>query len=216
MANYVFLGAPGAGKGTMAQLLVEKYGHVHISTGDILRAEMKSGSELGRQAKAAVESGALVSDELVAAIVARKLAEKVVRKNGFVLDGYPRTAGQAGLLDKALADNKLTLDAAVLFEVDEELLLRRLTARRLCQDCKAGYNVLYLPPKQKGICDQCGGKLIQRPDDNIETVKDRLNVYQKQTAPLIDLYEKKGVLIRVPGSLERDENFAALCRHLKI
>lgn len=216
MANYVFLGAPGAGKGTMAQMLVGKYGNAHISTGDILRAEMKSGSELGRQAKAAVESGALVSDELVAAIVSRKLAEKVIRKKGFVLDGYPRTVAQAGLLDKALSDNRLKLDAAVLFEVEEDLLIRRLTARRLCQDCKAGYNVLYLPPKREGICDQCGGKLIQRPDDNLETVKDRLNVYEKQTAPLIDLYAKKGLLVRVPGSLEKDDNFAALCRHLNI
>jgi adenylate kinase len=200
----------------MAQLLVERHGHAHISTGDILRAEMKSGSDLGRQAKAAVESGALVSDELVAAIVSRKLAEKTVREKGFVLDGYPRTVAQADLLDKALADSGLKLDAAVLFEVERDLLIRRLTARRLCQACKAGYNVLYLPPKQDGVCDQCGAKLIQRPDDNIETVKDRLDVYDKQTAPLIDLYARKGLLLRVPGSLERDENFAVLCRHLKI
>ena len=216
VSNYVFLGAPGAGKGTMAGMLCERFSNVHISTGDILREELKSGSELGKQACEHMESGGLVPDELVAAIVSRKLAGPEVQVNGFILDGYPRTVVQAGLLDEALAECGLALDAVVLFEVDEGLLLRRLTARRMCRQCGGNFNVLYSPPAVENVCDECGAELYQRPDDNIETARERLQVYERETLPLVSFYDERGQLIRVPGSLGKDENFAALCENLGI
>ena len=214
MSSYVFLGAPGAGKGTMAELLCARVGQAHISTGDLLRAEMKSGTELGLKAKAYVEKGTLVPDEVVAAMVSTKLGQGDVRSKGFVLDGYPRTVRQAELLDAALKDLNLKLDAVILFEVGEELILRRLTSRWLCKACGAIFNLLYLPPKQAGVCDKCGGALYQRADDSLETAKKRLVVYEKETSPLIDLYERKGLLLRVTGAEEKNTNFAVLSRAL--
>ncbi|MCF7853545.1 MAG: adenylate kinase [Candidatus Pacebacteria bacterium] len=207
MSNYVFLGPPGAGKGTMADMLSEQFGFVHVSTGDILREEMASGSELGRQAQQFVNSGHLVTDEVVAAIVSRKLSDPQAALNGVILDGYPRTVKQADLLDGALEENSLTLDAVVLFEVERELLLQRLTARRICRGCGAVYNLLYDPPAEDDVCDRCGVELYQRSDDSEETAKQRLNVYQEQTAPLIDFYERRGQLIRVTGSKEKHKNY---------
>lgn len=212
--NLVFLGPPGAGKGTMAGMLSEEYSHRHISTGDILRAAMKSGSELGRKAQNHVNSGTLVPDELVAAIVSEKLSESEVRRDGFILDGFPRTVNQAGLLAQALEENRMNLDAVVLFEVENDLLLKRLTARRLCKDCGAVYNVLFKPPAVDGVCDKCGGELIQRSDDSLETAKDRLKVYEDQTAPLIDYYERKDLLVRVSGAQTREINYNTLLEAL--
>lgn len=216
MANYVFLGAPGAGKGTMAGMLQQHFGISHVSTGDSLRAEMARGSRLGAMARECVDSGRLVPDAVVADIVAAKLVEPELQQHGFVLDGYPRTTQQAELLDTALARNKLALTAVVLFEVDEDLLLRRLTARRLCRDCQAGFNLLFSPPQVEDICDACGGALVQRADDNETTVRDRLRVYECQTMPLIEHYAGRGLLIRVTGSREKEANFAVLCESLNL
>jgi len=208
--NFVFLGAPGAGKGTMAELCREHFGFVHISTGDILREEMKRGTRLGAEARQYVNHGQLVPDEVVAAIVAERLGGRAVADNGCILDGYPRTVNQADLLNGALAENHLELSAAVLFEVDRELLLKRLTARRICRDCGAVFNVLYNPPRREKICDQCGGELYQRSDDSRETALERLEVYERQTAPLIDYYQQRGRLLKVTGAKEKDANFAVL------
>jgi len=214
MGNYVFLGPPGAGKGTMADMLAEKYGFVHISTGDILREELKKGSPLGRQAQEYIDSGRLVPDEVVAAIVAGALDGPDVRRNGFILDGYPRTIRQAELLDGALDEKGLVLDCVVLFLVGRDLLLKRLTGRRVCRQCGAVYHVAFNPPQRAGVCDRCGGELYQRNDDRPETVQERLEVYEKQTAPLIGYYEQRGLLLRVPGDKEKNENFIALCQAL--
>jgi adenylate kinase len=214
MKQLVFLGPPGAGKGTMAGMLCEQFSHQHISTGDILRAAMKSGSELGSKAQEYVNSGTLVPDELVAAIVSEKLTEPAMKNNGFILDGFPRTVKQADLLQDALDRNGMALDAVILFEVGEELLLKRLTARRICRDCGAVFNVIFNPPETDGICDKCGGELYQRSDDSIETAKDRLDVYERQTAPLIDYYEDKDLLIRVSGAQEKEANYQTLLEAL--
>jgi adenylate kinase len=214
MSSYVFLGAPGAGKGTMAEMLCARAGQAHISTGDLLRAEMKSGSELGLRAKAFVEKGTLVPDEVVAAMVSAKLGQSDVRNQGFVLDGYPRTVRQAELLAEALRTLGLKLDAVILFEVGEELILRRLTSRWLCRSCGAIYNLIYLPPAREGICDKCGGPLYQRADDSLETARNRLVVYERETSPLIELYGRQGLLLRVTGAEEKHANFAVLCRAL--
>lgn len=214
MKYLVFLGAPGAGKGTMAEMLCAGHGHAHISTGDLLRAEMAAGTELGRQARSYVEGGKLVPDEVVAAMVSAKLASPEVRRAGFVLDGYPRTVRQAELLEQALAGHGLKLDAVVLFEVGRDLILSRLTARRLCKGCGAIFNVLYNRPRQEGVCDKCGGALYQRPDDTLATAEGRLAVYEEQTAPLIGLYERQRLLRRTTGAEEKNANFALLCRCL--
>lgn len=214
--NYIFIGAPGAGKGTMAELMIANCHPVHVSTGDLLRAEIKAGSRLGLEAKGFMDAGKLVPDEVVAGMVAVKLDTAAVKEQGFLLDGYPRTVRQAELLDAALAERGMKLDAVVLLEVGRELLLKRLTARRLCRSCPAIYNVLFNKPKVEGRCDACGGELYQRSDDTMETALNRLAVYEGQTAPLINLYEKKGVLLRVNSEGVKDENFALLRQALKL
>lgn len=214
MGNYVFLGAPGAGKGTMAGLAAERFGIRHISTGDILRAELKAGTELGRQAQQYMEAGELVPDALVAALVNSVLGRDHVRDRGFILDGYPRTVTQADLLHEELDRTHLNLDAVVLIEVSRDLLMQRLTARRVCPACRAVFNVLFGPPARAEVCDACGGPLVQRPDDNADTVAQRLAVYQEQTAPLIEYYESRCLLRRTPGDGGRETNFQALCRCL--
>ncbi len=214
--NYIFIGAPGAGKGTMAELMIANYKPVHVSTGDLLRAEIKAGSKLGLEAKGFMDAGKLVPDEVVAGMVAKKLDTPEVGAQGFLLDGYPRTVRQAELLDAALVERKMKLDAVVLLEVGRDLLLQRLTARRLCKGCPAIYNVMFNKPKTEGKCDACGGELYQRSDDTMETALNRLSVYEAQTSPLIDLYGKKGVLVRVDGACAKEQNFLNLQKALKL
>lgn len=210
MGNYVFLGPPGAGKGTIAAMLCEEFDLAHISTGDILRREMRAESELGREARQYMADGTLVPDELVAAIVERTLAGESVKESGFVLDGYPRTLRQAQLLEESKARHDLSLQAAVLLEVRHEVLMQRLTARRVCAHCGKVYNVIFSPPARDGVCGACGGRLEQRDDDKPATIKQRLSVYDRQTAPVIQFYEQRNLLIRTDGEGAPGENYEAL------
>ena len=211
MANYVFLGPPGAGKGTLAGLMHARFGLVHISTGDMLRAEIQFGSALGREVSDRVASGALVPDALVARLVDARLQQPDVAPHGFILDGYPRTLPQAQLLEQALQGLGTGLEATVLIEVEREVLLARLTSRRVCGACGGVFNINFSPPATPGICDACGGALQHRPDDTMETALERLAVYAEQTAPLIDFYRGRGTLVTVDGSGTKDENVVALC-----
>jgi adenylate kinase len=187
----VLLGAPGSGKGTQAKLLTEKYRIPHVSTGDLLRANLAAGTPLGLQAKAAMDSGQLVSDELVLAIIRERLRNPDARK-GFILDGFPRNLAQAQALDSMLANIGQPLDAAILMEVDFDILMQRLTGRRTCENCGASYNVYTNPPRLDDQCDRCGSPLHHRADDNEETIGNRLRVYDTQTKPLIGFYRDQG------------------------
>ena len=187
----VLLGAPGSGKGTQAKLLADKYRIPHISTGDLLRANLASGTPLGLQAKAAMDAGQLVSDDLVLAIIRDRLRSPDSRK-GFILDGFPRNIPQAQALDSMLRNISQPLDAAVLMEVDFDILMQRLTGRRTCENCGAAYNVYTNPPRLEEQCDRCGGHLHHRADDNEETIGNRLRVYETQTKPLIGYYRDQG------------------------
>jgi adenylate kinase len=215
MPNYVFLGPPGAGKGTMAGLLRERFGFAHVSTGDMLRAEIKAGTDLGRTAQGYMEQGALLPDEVMGAIVDRRLGRDDIRLSGVILDGYPRTVPQAGLLRGILTRHELTLDAVVFFEVEREILIQRLTGRRLCPACGALFNLTFAPPAVPDTCDHCGhSPLAARNDDRLETVLERLTVYETETAPLIRHYEERDCLIRVPASGARDETLGLLTERL--
>ena len=207
--NIVLLGPPGAGKGTLSEILLKDENLAHVSTGDIFRAEMGRGSELGKLAKSYIDSGKLVPDEVVADMVAGKLLSAECA-NGFLLDGFPRTIRQAELLESALSKAGKKLDAVVLFDTPEELLLQRLTSRLTCRKCGASYNKIFSKPKQEGICDSCGGELYQRTDDSLETAKNRLAVYKEQTFPLIGYYTDKNLLSRIDSSLPKAEGYAAL------
>ena len=207
--NLVFLGPPGAGKGTLSAPLMEDEKLAHISTGDILRAEIAAGTELGRSAKSYMDAGKLVPDEVVAGMVGKKLSSPECA-SGFILDGFPRTVAQAGLLDEAMAKIGMKLDGVILFDAPEELLLKRLTARIMCRKCNTGYNKIFCPPKKEGVCDKCGGELYQRSDDSLETAKNRLSVYREQTAPLIEFYRAKGLLFTIDSSLPKQEGYDAL------
>ena len=192
----IVLGAPGAGKGTVAKMLTAIDGSVQISTGDILRAAVKAGTELGMKAKAAMESGGLVSDDLIMGIMKDRLQEDDC-KSGFLLDGFPRTIPQAEALKVLLADLGITLDATVNLNVPRDVILDRLTTRRTCEDCGAIYNVKSNPPKVEGKCDKCGGNVVQRADETEEAISKRLDVFNEQTAPLVGFYEKEGNLLDV-------------------
>ena len=192
----ILLGAPGAGKGTVAKLLTKIDGSVQISTGDILRAAVAAGTELGKQAEAAMKAGDLVSDELIMGIMGERLKEDDC-KNGYLLDGFPRTIPQAEALKKLLADMGEELDMAVDIQVPKEVILDRLTTRRTCTDCGAIYNVKSNPTKEEGKCDKCGGPVVQRDDETEEAISNRLDVYNKQTAPLKKKKKKEGLLIEV-------------------
>ncbi len=207
--NLVFLGPPGAGKGTLSDPLMKAEELAHISTGDILRAEIKNGTELGMSAKSYMDAGKLVPDEIVAGMVAKRLASDDC-KGGFILDGFPRTVPQAELLDEAMKKIGMNLDAVVLFDAPEELLLQRLTARLTCRACGASFNKIFSKPKQEGVCDSCGGELYQRSDDSLETAQNRLKVYNEQTAPLVKFYEEKQMLSKIDSSLPKDQGYAAL------
>jgi adenylate kinase len=194
----VLLGAPGSGKGTQAKLLVDKYKIPQVSTGDLLRAAVGSGSELGRKAKSAMDGGQLVSDDIVLGIIQERLS-KPDAKAGFVLDGFPRNIPQAQALDAMLARLGQPLQLALLVDVDSEVLMKRLTGRRTCTQCGAIYNVYFSPAKSQGKCDKCGGSVTQRSDDNEDTVRKRLAVYDEQTAPLVSYYKAQGKLRTVRG-----------------
>ena len=205
----VMLGGPGAGKGTQAKIIAEKYGIPHISTGDIFRANIKEGTELGRKAKTYMDQGALVPDELVVDLVADRLTWEDAA-DGFVLDGFPRTIPQAEALTKALSDMGTKLDYAIDIEVPDQHIIERMGGRRACVSCGATYHIVNIPPKQEGKCDKCGSDLILRDDDKPETVKKRLDVYHEQTQPLIDYYKDLGLLKEVDGTVQMNEVFEAI------
>ena len=205
----IMLGAPGAGKGTQAKLIADKYNLPHISTGDIFRANIKEGTALGMEAKKYMDQGLLVPDELTVKILLNRVAKEDC-KNGYVLDGFPRTIPQAEVLDKALAELGESVDFAINVEVPDENIIKRMGGRRACLSCGATYHLEHIPPKAEGLCDHCGKELVLRDDDKPETVKNRLQVYHEQTSPLIDFYRAKGVLKEVDGTRRIDEVFNAI------
>ena len=205
----IMLGAPGAGKGTQAKMIAEKYGVPHISTGDIFRANIKNGTQLGMEAKQYMDQGLLVPDELTVKILLDRVAQDDC-KNGYVLDGFPRTIPQAQVLDKALTELGDKIDYAIDVDVPDENIVKRMGGRRACLSCGATYHIEHVPPKAEGICDTCGQELVLRDDDKPETVQNRLNVYHEQTQPLIDFYEKKGVLKAVDGTVDMKDVFKAI------
>ena len=213
--NLILLGPPGAGKGTQAQRLVERFDIVQISTGEMLRAAVKAGTALGTQAKAIMEAGELVPDDLMVALIAERI-EQPDCANGFILDGFPRTVAQAGALDRMLAERGLALDRVLAIEVDEEALIERIVGRFSCADCGAGYHERFSRPRREGVCDQCGGaNFTRRADDNRETMIARLAAYREQTAPIIPHYEAGGRFARVDGSGSIDAISAAIAAALQ-
>ncbi len=227
----IMLGAPGAGKGTQAKMIAEKYSIPHVSTGDIFRANIKDQTELGMEAKKYMDQGLLVPDELTVKILLDRVAKDDC-KNGYVLDGFPRTIPQAEVLDEAISGNKdgiLTdssdaskpagspdtevgggIDFAINVDVKDENIVKRMSGRRACLKCGATYHIEHIPPKKEGICDKCGSELVLRDDDKPETVQKRLNVYHEQTQPLIDYYKRKGILKEVDGSQDMKDVFSAI------
>lgn len=210
----IMLGAPGAGKGTQAKMIAEKYNIPHVSTGDMFRMNIKNGTELGMEAQKYMDQGLLVPDELTVRILLDRVAKEDCR-NGYVLDGFPRTIPQAEVLEDAL--NKLgdKIDYAINVEVPDENIIRRMGGRRACLSCGATYHIEHVPPKKEGICDQCGQELVLRDDDKPETVKNRLRVYQEQTQPLIDFYTERNVLKSVDGTQDMQDVFNAIVEILK-
>ncbi len=209
----IMLGAPGAGKGTQAKQIAAKYGIPHISTGDIFRANIKNGTELGKKAKEYMDQGLLVPDELTCDLVMDRIHEDDCVK-GFVLDGFPRTIPQAEALTAALEKNGEKMEYAIDVNVPDENIVNRMSGRRACLDCGATYHIVAIPPKTEGICDNCGAKLVLRDDDKPETVQKRLDVYHEQTQPLIDYYNKAGILKTVDGTLPMEEVFNEIVKIL--
>ena len=209
----IMLGAPGAGKGTQAKQIADKYHIPHISTGDIFRANIKNGTELGNKAKQYMDQGLLVPDELTCDLVMDRIKQDDC-ENGFVLDGFPRTIPQAEALDAALEKMGQKIDYAIDVDVPDENIVKRMGGRRACVGCGATYHLVYAAPKKDGICDVCGGELILRDDDKPETVKKRLDVYHEQTQPLIDYYKKAGALREVDGTVDMEDVFQAIVKVL--
>lgn len=212
--NIVLMGLPGAGKGTQADKIVEKYDIPHISTGDMFRAAMKNGTELGLKAKSYIDKGALVPDEVTIGIVRERLSQPDCDQ-GFLLDGFPRTTTQAEALDGILSDLGKKVEYVVNIEVEQEELIKRLTGRRICKVCGSSYHLVFNPPKEEGKCDKDGGELYQRADDNPETVTNRLEVNIKQSQPLLDFYGKKNVLTNINGQQDINDVFADVDALLK-
>lgn len=210
----IMLGAPGAGKGTQAQMIADKYNVPHISTGDIFRANIKNGTELGMEAKKYMDQGLLVPDELTVKILLDRVAKEDC-EGGYVLDGFPRTIPQAQVLDKALAELDDAIDYAIDVDVPDDNIVRRMSGRRACVSCGATYHMEHVPPKEEGVCDRCGNGLILRDDDKPETVLNRLKVYHDQTQPLIQFYEEKGILKTVDGTKPMQEVFDAIVEILQ-
>ena len=209
----IMLGAPGAGKGTQAKKIADKYQIPHISTGDIFRANIKEGTELGKKAKSYMDQGQLVPDELTLELIMDRFQNPDC-KNGYVLDGFPRTIPQAEALTEALAKKGETIDYAINVEVPDENIINRIGGRRACLACGSTYHIVYAPTKVEGICDRCGEKLVLRDDDKPETVKNRLNVYHNQTQPLIEYYTKQGKLAEVDGTQSMEDVFNAIVKIL--
>ncbi|MTV49460.1 adenylate kinase [Heliobacillus mobilis] len=209
----LLMGPPGAGKGTQAELLVKHFAIPHISTGDMFRAAIKNGTELGQKAKAYMDAGQLVPDEVTIGIVRERLAQDDCQQ-GFLLDGFPRTVPQADALDETLNQLTMNLDAIIDIQVSHEKLIERLTGRRICRQCGATYHVVFNPPAAESKCDKCGGELYQRSDDSRETAENRLDVYNKQTQPLIDYYQAKGLYKRINGEQEMPAVFQDICAAL--
>lgn len=213
MLRTILLGPPGAGKGTQAVKIVEKYNIPHISTGDIFRENIKNKTELGNRAKAYMDRGELVPDELVVEIATDRLTKDDC-KNGFLLDGFPRTIFQAEKLDEFLTKRGEKIDKVINIDVEKDALVKRITGRRVCKSCGASYHVVNIPPKKEGVCDLCSGELIQRADDTEETVLNRIDVYNKQTKPLVDYYDKAGVIINIDGNKDLDDVLADIVKGL--
>lgn len=205
----IMLGAPGAGKGTQAKMIADKYQIPHISTGDIFRANIKEGTELGKKAKTYMDQGLLVPDDLVVDLVVDRVQKEDCAK-GYVLDGFPRTIPQAEALDAALEKLNDKIDYAIDVEVPDENIVKRMSGRRACVSCGATYHIVHIPTKVEGICDRCGSKLILRDDDKPETVQKRLGVYHEQTQPLIDYYTKNGILRGVDGTVDMKDVFSSI------
>lgn len=200
----ILLGPPGAGKGTQAETIVREFSVPHISTGDIFRYNIKEGTDLGKKAKEYMDQGLLVPDELTIELVKDRLLKDDC-ENGFLLDGFPRTIAQADALEDALKSMNQKLDYVVNIEVSKELLVERAVGRRVCKDCGQTYHMTFNAPSKEGICDRCGGELLQRKDDTEETVSKRISVYQEQTQPLIEYYSKKGIIVNIDGEKPIDE-----------
>ena len=213
MLRTILLGPPGAGKGTQAAKIIEKYNIPHISTGDIFRENIKKGTELGKKAQEYMNRGELDPDDLVIEIATTRLLEDDC-KDGFLLDGFPRTVYQAEKLDEFLAAHGSKIDKVIDIEVGKEELMERLTGRRVCKSCGASYHIVNIPPKKEGVCDVCGGELIQRADDNAETVANRIEVYEAQTMPLVEYYEKAGNIAHIDGATGLDNVFADIVKAL--
>ena len=209
----VLIGAPAAGKGTQARKLVSYYKLAYIATGDMLREQIDKGTELGKTVKKVMAEGKLVSDELIIEIVKNRIQEDDC-KNGFILDGFPRTRLQAEKLDEFLEAHNSKIDKVVDISVGKEELMIRLTGRRVCKKCGASYHIVNIPPKKEGVCDICGGPLIQRDDDNAETAANRIEVYEEQTRPLVDYYKKAGNLVLIDGTTGLENVFADIVRAL--
>ena len=207
MMDFILLGPPGAGKGTQAKLMIDKWSTPQVSTGDILRAAVREGTELGVEAKGFMDRGELVPDRVVIGIIAERLREDDAAA-GFILDGFPRTIPQAEALQKILDELGRNIDHVISIEVDDEELVTRLTGRRMCKGCGESFHVVFNPSAKEGICDRCGGELYQRDDDTEETIRQRLAVYSEQTQPLIAYYEKQGKLRRIEGTGSIEEIFS--------
>lgn len=209
----ILLGPPGAGKGTQAEKIAKEFNIPHISTGDIFRANIKNETKLGLKAKQYIDNGELVPDSVVVAIVEDRIKQDDT-KNGFLLDGFPRTENQALALDKVLTEIGISLDAVINIKVDSQILVSRITGRRICKDCGATYHIEFNPPAEEGVCDLCGGELYQRSDDNEDTVQNRIDVYNKQTAPLIEYYSKQDLIKTIDGEQAIDKVFTDIVKKL--
>jgi len=210
----ILFGPPGAGKGTHARILSEKWKIPHLAAGDLLRSHIREATDVGKRAKAILERGELVPDALINELMAEQL-EKPAAKRGFILDGYPRTLGQAEALEEVLGRQKERLDSALYFKTSEEVVVERLSGRLVCPQCGANFHIRNIPPKKKGICDRCQGPLVERSDDRPQTVRHRLKVYEKETAPLLEFYRKRGLLREVPGDFDVSELQEELAKVLK-
>lgn len=209
----IMLGAPGAGKGSQATVLSKKYNIPHISTGDIFRANIKAGTELGNKAKSYMDQGLLVPDELTCELVVNRIQQEDC-KNGYILDGFPRTIAQAEVLDAALDKIEDTIDWAINLEVPDEVIISRMSGRRFCQECGATYHLTMMPPKKEGVCDKCGHELVLRNDDRPQTVEKRLHVYHDQTAPLIHYYGDRHICVDIDGTQMPEEVLQDIVKHL--